>query len=61
MDGEQLYYTISQMNMGDKKVFLATLTEAQKLAYNRYGYRMRQARFNEKPENKEKLNEHRKE
>ena len=61
MDGEQLYYTISQMSMGDKKIFIATLTEAQKLAYKRYGNRMRQAKYNEKPENKQKLSDHRKE
>jgi hypothetical protein len=61
MNGEQLYYTLSQMSMGDKRVFLATLTDAQKLAYKRYSGKMRQQKFNEKPENKEALNTHRRE
>ena len=60
MDGEQLYFTLSQMNLKDKKAMLATLTENQKLLYKRYSNKIRQQRFNEKPENKEKLNEHRK-
>ena len=60
MDGEQLYFTLSQMNLKDKKATLATLTENQKLLYKRYSNKIRQQRFNEKPENKEKLNEHRK-
>ena len=34
MNGEQLYFTISQMNLKDRKVYLATLTDAQKLAYS---------------------------
>lgn len=60
MNGEQLYFTLSQMNIGDKKVFMATLTENQKLLYKRHLGKMRQQRFNENPLNKEKLNEHRK-
>ena len=46
--------------MGDKKIFLATLTDAQKLAYKRYSGKMRQQKFNENPANKQKLNDHRK-
>ena len=60
MNGEQLYFTLSQMNIKDRKATLATLTENQKVLYKKYSNKMRQQRFNEKPENKEKLNEHRK-
>lgn len=59
MNGEQLYFTISQMNLKDKKVYLATLTDAQKLAYKRHSNKLRQQKFNEKPENKEALNAYR--
>jgi len=61
MDGKQLYDTISQMNLKDKRVYLATLTENQKLLYKRYSGKLRQDRYNEKPENKAALNKHRKE
>jgi len=61
MNGEQLYFTISQMNLKDKKVYLGTLTEAQKLLYKRHSNKLRQQKFNEKPQNKEALNKHRKE
>jgi hypothetical protein len=59
VNGEQLYFTISQMTLQDKKIYLATLTEQQRTLYKKYGNKMRQQRYNEKPENKEKLNEHR--
>ena len=59
MNGEQLYFTISQMTLQDKKIYLATLTEQQRMLYKRYGNKLRQQKYNEKPENKEKLNEHR--
>ena len=61
MNGEQLYFTISQMTLQDRKIYLKTLTEKQRELYKKYGNKMRQQRYNEKPENKKKLNEHRRE
>lgn len=61
MNGEQLYFTISQMTIGDRKIYLKTLTDNQRLLYTRYSNKMRQQKFNENPANKQKLNDHRKE
>jgi hypothetical protein len=61
MNGEQLYYTLSNMDLKDKRAFLATLSDNDKLLYKRHSNKVRQQKFNEKPENKSALNAHRKE
>jgi hypothetical protein len=61
MNGEQLYYTLSNMDLKDKRAFLATLNDNDKLLYKRHSNKVRQQKYNEKPENKASLNAHRKE
>ena len=61
MNGEQLYFTISQMTIGDRKIYLKTLTDNQRLLYTRYSNKMRQQKFNENKDNKDKYNEKRRE
>ena len=61
MNGEQLYYTLSNMDLKDKRAFLATLSDNDKLLYKRHSNKVRQQKYNEKPENKASLNAHRKE
>jgi hypothetical protein len=56
MNGEQLYYTLSNMDLKDKRAFLATLSDNDKLLYKRHSNKKRQQKFNEKPENKSALN-----
>ena len=52
-----LYEAIqSKTNITERKKYIQTLTDEQKKAYTRYGNKMRQAKFNADPENKEKYN-----
>ena len=62
MDGKYYYDMVnSQLNMKDRKIYLSTLTEAQKTLYTRYNNKVRQDRFKANEENKEKYNKKRKE
>ena len=61
MDGKYFYEMVnSQLNMKDRRIFLSTLTEAQKLLYTRYNNKVRQDKFKANEENKEKYNKIRK-
>jgi hypothetical protein len=61
MDGKYYYDMVnSQLNMKDRKIYLSTLTEAQKTLYTRYNNKVRQDRFKANEENKEKYNKIRK-
>ena len=46
--------------MKDRKLYLSTLTEAQRLLYARYNIKVRQDKFKAKKENKQKYNEEKK-
>ena len=66
MDTTTIYNKIQQMtNITERKKFIQTLTEEEKKAYTRYGNKLRQAKFNADPENRERYNkvraEHKKE
>ena len=61
MDGKYFYEMAnSQLNMTDRKLYLSTLTAEQRLLYTRYGAKLRQSKFNAKPEKREEYNEKRK-
>ena len=61
MDGKYYYDMVnSQLNMKDRKIYLSTLTEAQKTLYTRYNNKVRQDKFKANEENKEKYNKIRK-
>ena len=61
MDGKYFYEMVnSQLNMKDRKIYLSTLTAAQKLLYTRYNNKVRQDKFKANEENKEKYNKIRK-
>lgn len=47
-------------SMAERKAYLRTLTEEEKIAYNRYRQKINAKKFNDKPENKKKYNEMRK-
>jgi hypothetical protein len=62
MDGKYFYEMAnSQLNMKDRKIYISSLTEAQKTLYTRYNNKVRQDKFKAKEENKEKYNKIRKE
>ena len=62
MDGKYIYDTVnSQLNVKDRRVYLSTLTQEQKLLYTRYSNKVRQDKFKAKEANKTKYNEIRKE
>ena len=62
MDGKYFYELMQdQLTNADKRVLLSTLTPEQKLLYTRYGNKIRQQKFNAKPEKKEEYNNKRKE
>ncbi|KAJ1463992.1 hypothetical protein T484DRAFT_3648789 [Baffinella frigidus] len=57
MDTTTIYEKIQQMtNITERKKYIQTLTEEEKKAYTRYGNKLRQAKFNADPANKEKYN-----
>ncbi len=57
MDGKCFYdMENSQLNLKDRKIYLWTLTEAQKIFYTRYNNKVRQDKFKADEENKEKYN-----
>ncbi len=51
----------SQLSMKDRKIFLSSLTEAQRILYTRYNNKVRQDKFKANEENKQKYNVKRKE
>jgi hypothetical protein len=62
MDGKYYYDMVnSHLNIKDRKIYLSTLTEAQKTLYTRYNNKVRQDKFKAKEENKIKYNDIRKE
>jgi hypothetical protein len=57
MDAMALYESIQlKTNITERKKYIQTLTDEQKKAYTRYGNKLRQAKFNGDPDNKEKYN-----
>ena len=57
MDTATIYDKIQLMtNITERKKYIQTLTEEEKKAYTRYGNKLRQAKFNADPVNKEKYN-----
>ena len=60
MDGKYFYEMAnSQLNMTDRKLYLSTLTTEQRQLYTRYGAKLRQSKFNAKPDKREEYNKKR--
>lgn len=51
----------SILSIGERKKYLSTLTDEEKIEYRKYLGKLRQIKFNSNPENKEKYNNKRKE
>jgi hypothetical protein len=62
MDGRGIYDMVnSQLNIKDRRLYLSSLTQEQKLLYTRYNNKVRQDKFKANEANKEKYNDIRKE
>ena len=62
MDGKYIYDMVnSQINVKDRRVYLSTLTQEQKILYTRYNNKVRQDKFKANEVNKTKYNDIRKE
>jgi hypothetical protein len=62
MNAEEVYNKVQSFkDVKSRNDFLKTLSDSLKIAYRKYSNSMRQKKYNEKPENKEKMNVKRKE
>jgi hypothetical protein len=52
MDGEGIYNHILKMTIGERRKYFQTITPEQKIEYQRYNQKMRQAKFYSNAENK---------
>jgi len=63
MNAEEVYNKVQSFkkDIKSRNEFLKTLSDSLKIAYRKYSNSIRQKKYNEKPENKEKMNEKRNE
>lgn len=62
MDIENIYKKASSIvSIGERRNYLSTLTDEEKIEYRKYLGKLRQIKFNSNPENKEKYNNKRRE
>jgi|LakMenEpi03Aug12_release.lakeMendotaPanAssembly.Ray.scaffolds.fasta_scaffold331443_1 hypothetical protein len=59
MNGEEIYNQISKMTLGERRKYLQTVTPEQKIEYQKYNQKVRQAKFYSNSENKAYWNMHR--